>query len=84
MPTQSRQEPAAGPRRQRVRTLWARAHDHLKGQLWMKHVYGHNGHAWNDRADEGAERGKGGAPANGLTGGGNGGVDDKDDAAMDR
>ena len=58
---------------QRVRTLWARAHDHLKGQLWMKHVYGHNGHAWNDRADELAELGKGGAPANGRTGGGNGG-----------
>ena len=64
---------------QRVCTLWAQAHDHLKGQLpWMKHVYGHSGHAWNDRADELAERGKGGTPANGRTGGGKGGVDDNE------
>ena len=59
---------------QRVRALWARAHEHLNGRLWAKHVYGHTGHTWNERADELAERGKGGAPANARMGVGNGGV----------
>ena len=58
---------------QRVRALWARAHDHLNGRLWAKHVYGHTGHTWNERADELANRGKGGAPANGRMGLRNGG-----------
>ena len=49
----------------RIRSLWATAHDHLSGQLWASHVYGHSGHKWNDRADELARRGKGGAPAQG-------------------
>ena len=56
----------------RVRSLWAQAHKHLQGRLWASHVYGHTGHKWNDRADELAERGKGGAPANGRDGVGNG------------
>ena len=42
---------------QRIRALWTRAHDHLQGQLWASHVYGHNGHKWNERADELARRG---------------------------
>ena len=37
---------------QRVRALWARAHDHLNGRLRAKHVYGHTAtgrtHAWNN------------------------------------
>ena len=51
----------------RVHALWARAHDHLNGRLWAKHVYGHTGHTWNDRADELADRGKGGDPTNGRS-----------------
>ena len=47
---------------------------YLDGRLWAKHVYGHTGHTWNERADELAERGKGGAPANARRGVGNGGV----------
>ena len=52
----------------RVRSLWKRAHAHLQGRLWASHVYGHSDHKWNDRADELARRGKGGAPANGRGG----------------
>ena len=44
---------------QRVRTLWAAAHKHLRGRLWVSHVYGHTGHRWNDRADQLARQGKG-------------------------
>ena len=46
----------------RVRSLWAKVHDHVGGHLWATHVYGHTDHKWNDRADELAQRGKGGAP----------------------
>ena len=42
----------------RVRALWVKAHKHLRGRLWATHVYGHNGHQWNDRADQLARRGK--------------------------
>ena len=52
----------------RVRNLWKRAHAHLQGRLWASHVYGHSDHKWNDRADELARCGKGGAPANGRGG----------------
>ena len=49
----------------RVRSLWKKAHAHVQGRLWASHVYGHTDHKWNDRADELARRGKGGAPTNG-------------------
>ena len=62
---------------ERTRALWTKAHDHLRGQLWVSHVYGHTGHKWNDRADELARRGKGGAPA-GTQGGGDESDDDND------
>ena len=45
-----------------VRRLWDRAHEHLGGALWVAHVRAHSGHKWNDRADELAKHGKGGAP----------------------
>ena len=47
---------------ERIRTLWTKAHNHLRGRLTASHVYGHAGHKWNERADELARRGKGGAP----------------------
>ena len=62
---------------ERIRALWTKAHDHLRGRLWASHVYGHAGHKWNERADELARRGKGGAPA-GTHGGGNSDDDDND------
>ena len=30
----------------------------LKGQLWLRHVKGHSGHKWNDRADALADEGR--------------------------
>ena len=62
---------------ERIRALWTKAHDHLRGRLWASHVYGHAGHKWNERADELARRGKGGAPA-GTHGGGDSDDDDND------
>ena len=46
-----------------VKGLWDRAHSWLRGKLWASHVRGHSQHKWNDRADELADMGKGGAPA---------------------
>ena len=43
-----------------VQRTWVRAREHLKGNLWCSHVYGHTDHKWNDRADELARKGKGG------------------------
>ena len=64
---------------ERVRALWAKAHAHVDGQLWATHVYGHTDHKWNDRADELARRGKGGAPPPTQDGGGGESDDDNDD-----
>ena len=44
-----------------VRKLWTQAHEHLGGRLWASHVDAHTDHRWNDRADELARHGKGGA-----------------------
>ena len=44
-----------------VRMLWTQAHEHLGGRLWASHVDAHTDHRWNDRADELARHGKGGA-----------------------
>ena len=42
----------------RVQALWDQARTHLRGRLWLSHVYGHTGHCWNDRADELARMGR--------------------------
>ena len=34
-----------------AREEWKLAWAALKGKLWLKHVKGHSGHRWNDRAD---------------------------------
>ena len=41
-----------------ARDEWQRARTALKGRLWLKHVKGHSGHRWNDRADELADKGR--------------------------
>ncbi len=43
-----------------AREEWRLARAALKGKLWLKHVKGHSGHQWNDRADELAGLGRGG------------------------
>ena len=45
---------------QEARELWTAIRKKTRGQLWMRHVKGHSGHVWNDRADSLAEGGKGG------------------------
>jgi ribonuclease HI len=34
-----------------AREEWGLAWKALQGKLWLKHVKGHSGHRWNDRAD---------------------------------
>ena len=41
-----------------ARAEWEQASLHLKGKLWLKHVKGHSGHKWNDRADALADEGR--------------------------
>ena len=41
-----------------ARAEWQRARVALKGKLWLKHVKGHSGQKWNDRADKLADEGR--------------------------
>ena len=41
-----------------ARAEWQRARVALKGKLWLRHVKGHSGHKWNDRADKLADEGR--------------------------
>ena len=41
-----------------ARAVWRNLHTALKGKLWLKHVKGHSGHRWNDRADGLADEGR--------------------------
>ena len=43
-----------------AREEWRELRAALKGLLWLKHVKGHSGHKWNDRADALADAGAGG------------------------
>ena len=39
---------------------WKLTHKAKAGTLWMRHVKGHSGHPWNDKADSLAKKGCGG------------------------
>ena len=39
---------------------WKLTHKAKTGTLWMRHVKGHSGHPWNDKADDLAKKGCGG------------------------
>ena len=41
-----------------ARAEWQRARTALSGKLWLKHVKGHSGQQWNDRADALANAGR--------------------------
>ena len=41
-----------------AREAWNAARAAKGGQLWMRHVKGHSGDRWNDRADALADRGR--------------------------
>ena len=41
-----------------AREEWKRTRAALKGKLWLRHVKGHSGHKWNDRADALADDGR--------------------------
>ena len=43
-----------------ARAEWQRARTALRGKLWLKHVKGHSGQQWNDRADALANAGRNG------------------------
>ncbi len=43
-----------------ARLEWKQTYDALKGKLWLKHVKGHSGAKWNDRADALANDGRAG------------------------
>ena len=43
---------------QHVNRLWRTASRQLRGQLWCTHVRAHQGHKWNDEADQLANRGR--------------------------
>ena len=41
-----------------ARQQWAALRKSRRGRLWMRHVKGHSGHTWNERADRLADHGK--------------------------
>ena len=41
-----------------VNKLWRKASCQLRGKLWCTHVRAHQGHKWNDEADQLANRGR--------------------------
>ena len=43
-----------------ARQAWARLKRSKEGRAWMKHVRGHTGNRWNERADRLADQGRGG------------------------
>ena len=43
-----------------ARDEWKLTHAAKRGKLWMRHVKGHDGNEWNERADSLANRGRGG------------------------
>ena len=40
-----------------ARDLWRQVRDDRKGKLWWRHVKGHDGNIWNEKADELAKKG---------------------------
>ena len=46
----------------RANRVWREVHAQRNGNVWASHVRGHSDNKWNDRADELARQGKGGAP----------------------
>ena len=48
------------PMAQAARQAWARLKRSKEGRAWMKHVRGHTGNQWNERADRLAGQGRGG------------------------
>ena len=53
-----------------ARDEWKLTYAAKRGKLWMRHVKGHDGNEWNERADSLANRGRGGrryqGPSHGL------------------
>ena len=49
-----------------ARNAWREAHAAKGGRLWMKHVKGHSGDRWNDRADGLADEGRRGTRRSGA------------------
>ena len=49
-----------------ARKAWREAHAAKGGRLWMKHVKGHSGDRWNDRADGLADEGRRGTRRSGA------------------
>ena len=43
-----------------ARSAWRSLHAKLRGRLWTKHVKGHSGDNWNNRADRLANEGRAG------------------------
>jgi ribonuclease HI len=41
-----------------ARAAWTDLRKHTNNNLWLRHVRGHSGHAWNDRADHLASQGR--------------------------
>ena len=48
------------PMARAARQAWARLKRSKEGRAWMKHVRGHTGNQWNERADRLADQGRGG------------------------
>ena len=46
----------------RANRVWREVHAQRNGRVWTSHVRGHSNNKWNDRADQLARQGKGGAP----------------------